>query len=884
MNRLAARGVATSLAVLIFAVLAVSADGQAKPAGAFAPLSRTNAPAPLQTLVTLSADSATLSDVISTITRQAGVSVVYDQSLPGLDKRVTLHATRVAASDALIRALDGTLVQAMVSPTGQVVIVSRPRASSSTHPLRGSVRESASGAPVGGARIELIGTRFATLSRDSGDFSFNVVPAGEYTVSVARIGFGRVTLERVVVSDAQNALNVVLDPVPTSLAGVVVTPGYFGLMQDGIAVQQTMTRQQIETVPQIGEDIFRAVNRLPGVTSSDFSSKFFVRGANGDELYTTLDGLELVEPFHLKDLGGALSIIDARAIGGVELITGGFTAEHGDRLTGVFNMRSLDPRVAGGGTSLGLSITNARVTSHGTFDQARGGWLASARRGYLELALKLSNFSDSLTPVYSDVFGKVQYRLPNGDELAAHVLRASDRLTYLDDQSIRSRYVSTDAWLTWDTRTDARLRQRTVLSFGDHGWSRLGNELAGTVVQADVRDERTFNALGIRQDWTFDLRSNLLLKFGGEARRGTASYDYFSEVRRTSLDTSGTSPRMVTTWDTAAIERDPKGTRTSAYVSLRVQPIKPVTLEAGARYDHTTHVREGIASPRLNIAWEPDDATTIRASWGHYLQTQALYALQVQDGVSQFFDAERAEQRVVSIDRRLVWNLTARVEGYERLLTHVRPKFINVGTSIQTLPEVTWDRIRVAPTSGRARGIEAFIVREGGGRIDWSLGYAHAFVEDVIDGRAVPRAVDQRHTVHADWSLRSSRDKWRLAIAGFWHSGWPYTRALVRVDTIANTPQQFVILQSTVPGELNAERLPSYARVDARWTQFFDTKHGRLSLFAEVFNLLDVTNIRGYAPQFGLIGRDVFVGIAESHMVPRLPTIGFTWEFGGGHR
>jgi len=198
-------------------------------------------------------------------------------------------------------------------------------------------------------------------------------------------------------------------------------------------------------------------------------------------------------------------------------------------------------------------------------------------------------------------------------------------------------------------------------------------------------------------------------------------------------------------------------------------------------------------------------------------------------------------------------------------------------------PEINWDRVRIDPERGLARGIELLLARDEARRIDWSVAYALASVTDHVDGRDIPRATDQRHTVTADWSYRPTSNKWRLSVAGVWHSGWPYTPQVVSLDTTANTPTTFGIFPSWKPGELNSERVPSYRRVDARWTRFFDTRDGRVSLFAEVYNLFGIHNRRGYSKNVSIDPqrRQVTFVRANEDWIPRLPTVGITWEFGG---
>jgi hypothetical protein len=176
--------------------------------------------------------------------------------------------------------------------------------------------------------------------------------------------------------------------------------------------------------------------------------------------------------------------------------------------------------------------------------------------------------------------------------------------------------------------------------------------------------------------------------------------------------------------------------------------------------------------------------------------------------------------------------------------------------------------------------VELFLSRDAGGHVDWSVSYAAASAREQIGGRTVPRAVDQRHAVHGDWSYRPTSNKWRLSVALQWHSGWPYTPPLVEVDTLSNTQTEFQLFARWYPGEINSGRLPAYHRGDVRWTRFFDTRAGRVSLFAEVHNLLNAKNPRGYYTNLNVDNqRRVTLTRGTESNIPRLPVVGLTWEF-----
>ena len=746
--------------------------------------------------------------------------------------------------------------------------------------LGGMVRDTVNGATLAGARIELLGTQLSTRSSEDGHFRFGAVPAGIYTVRVTRMGYEPITIDGMsLLGDLREApLSLSMRRRTVALSEMIITPGHFGLLQGDAGAGQSLSRETLETIPQLGEDIYRAVSRLPGVTADDFSAKFGVRGGTGDEMYVALDGLELVEPFHLKDVGGAFSIIDIQTLGTASLNTGGFSAEYGDRLAGVFTLTTSDPRTDGVHGSVGVSAMNARATVQGGFAGGKGGWVLSARPGYLDMALKFTEIRDSIQPRYYDLFAKARYDLPGGGRIALHALRAGDTFRFLkkDEPNIFSGYGSSYAWATLDDQFfDDRLHMQTVLSRSAISWQRHGENYSKAGVQtALIDDARALDRIGVRQDWTFDATRSVMFKWGVDAKRESASYDYLRVLGARQPDGSRTGRN-----DSISTVLAPRADKLALYVAPRVQLLPSLTIEAGARFDRSSLTDESILSPRLNVSWQPYERTVVRAAWGGYSQSQSLFSLQAEDGVSTFGRAERSEQRTIGVEQSLPKGMTARVEVYERLLTNARPKYANLGGDMWLFPELLWDRKLIDRTAGRDRGLELQLSRKESGRTDWSVSYALASSTDEIGGRTVPRAFDERHAVHADWSLHPANGSWRLSLGGLWHSGWPYTPTILSVDTVKNSPTELAVTTWRTPGELNSLRLRSYHRVDVRWTKYFHTAAGRLSVFGEVYNLFGTRNPRGFWRDATVKDRQVLLTTGEIHQWPRLPVAGFSWQF-----
>ena len=102
-------------------------------------------------------------------------------------------------------------------------------------------------------------------------------------------------------------------------------------------------------------------------------------------------------------------------------------------------------------------------------------------------------------------------------------------------------------------------------------------------------------------------------------------------------------------------------------------------------------------TPRLNAALTLG-STIVRAAWGDYAQRQGLHELSVGDGERTFGPAERAEHRVLGLERNLGGHVALRIEAYQRITSRVRPRWENLDNAYDLFPEAQSDRLRIAPT------------------------------------------------------------------------------------------------------------------------------------------------------------------------------------------
>jgi hypothetical protein len=724
--------------------------------------------------------------------------------------------------------------------------------------------------------IRVLGTGIEVYSGADGRFEIVDLKAGAYTLEARLRGFVVEQVEEVEVAlGLSTKTTLSLQPAPFIHDEIVVRPSRMSLLHEQPAAPLSLSRSEIESLPHLGGDVFRALSLLPGTAANDFTAQFSVHGGRRDEVQIVLDGQELYDAYHLKDYDNALSIIASQGLSSVNLTTGGFAASHGDRMSGVLDMTSTT--LSGPGrTELSLSLLNALAASAGTFHDDRGDWLASLQWGTIELASRVFGAED---PSFWDLFGKAAYRLNERSGLRAHLLHASDELNFTEivdgeTKSWDTEYGSSYFWLTHDALLGKRLLVDTRAS-----WSLIERDRRGAEDEEEqsfvVLDERESQVAGLAQDWGFQAAPRHATKWGFELRRYDAEYDYTNRselhfrVSPSAVESGSGVPRFTDQF---------RGEHLSAWVSDRFSPAEPLTLELGLRYDRHTLTDDTLFSPRVDVAWRTGESSVVRGAWGYFYQSQRPYELQVEDGEMSFFPAERSEHWVVGYERLLGRRERAplsalRVEAYGRRIRDPRPRYENLFEPVNTFPEIEPDRVRIAPDASNAEGVEALLRGSAGGRIDWWMNYTYSTIEDTISDEEFPRQLDQPHALNLAVNLRLGRH-WNLSLAWRYHTGWPTTPLFFEETEDPEEPEGEPEL-SPVLGPLNSERLPSYHRMDLRASRRWQKRSGLLTFFVDVQNLYNRKNIAG----FDLALEEDELIVSPESWPGFFPSVGIAWEF-----
>lgn len=714
--------------------------------------------------------------------------------------------------------------------------------------------------------IRLEGETLETTSDARGEFILRDIPPGRHVLRVSTVGYRLARRDFVLEPGATQEFEIILTSETLRQTETVeVKAGPYEAAEGENPSRLKLSGNELKNVSTVlADDPLRAVQSLPAVASNDdFTSRFSLRGADENRVGLYLDGILLHAPFFAVEgvaSSGSITAVNGDILDDVELQNGVIPTSYQDSTAGALDLRTREGSRAGPGLRATASAASASAVGEGPLGR-RGDWLASIRKSYFQYVISRVSDDPSLAFGFLDGEGKVDYDLSRSHQLS---LTLMEGLSNLDRSSFRSELGPFDI-----------LNGSARLSYADLAWRYAPSERFLFTNRAAFLQERFINhnpkdvtlLSGLYGEWIWNGEGTWLwgekdaLEFGGSVRR-IRNDSFVNSPVAGSSGGSGAAQSL----DSSRGE----GTRAGLFAEQTHQAISGrLFFQAGARWDDHSADGIGTVSPQASVAFILRPSTRFHAAWGQAAQYPDLIQLYSRYG-GENLRPERATEIVADFEQRLDERTRFRVTVYRRWDRDLLLRTFYQSATSGALPSPYPSSIDPVTNSGRGRskGIEIFLERHSANRISGWISYAYSLtrVRDTTTALEFPADEDQRHTANAYIGYRI-RPTLSLGVKALYGSGFPIPGFYRR------SGNQYFLSDSR-----NAVRLGSYQRVDFRLNKDFAFNRWKLSLYAEVLNVLDRSNVRfntlnGFNPQT----RQAYLSFSQ--MISTLPSAGVALQY-----
>lgn len=545
---------------------------------------------------------------------------------------------------------------------------------------------------------------YRVMSDADGFYKQNVLP-GTYIVYVNFPGFNTYEFRNFQINAGESkTLDIVMIENIVSTEEIEVE-GVFRQRQEDLRTSlYNFKPQNVKVLPGAVEDVLRSLQSLPGVTTpNDFTSQLVIRGSGPDQNLIVMDDVEIFNPYRLY---GLVSMFNPETLIDITLITGGFPAKYGDRLSAVLDVLNKE-----GDTKNSLkgiintSISNANVIFNGKNPfKLPGSWIVSSRRTYYDLVIgpfaKKAGLitEDSSFPSFRDLQFKFALGPFKKNKFIVNGVFSKDGVDIIPgaenkraDSIAVTDVTKNDMFsLAWHYVPNQKFISRTTLSwYRNRGDNDFNSELLDPLIDnenysPEKRDSlRQIGALlGLEFDskyvfrkYSLGNRSVLINKkseqeFGGGVDIVRTDLSYSLKIDDKLRAFFNNFPSASAFQDDFQLEGE-DNIRAYLYGQSMFRISKRLFVQPSVRLDYFQIIKTPYIAPRINIGYAFDPLTTLRTSAGIYYQSPGLEKLV--DGRT-FYDLKNADEKgikaesaihlIAGIDRWINNEWIAKIEGY----------------------------------------------------------------------------------------------------------------------------------------------------------------------------------------------------------------------------
>ncbi len=731
--------------------------------------------------------------------------------------------------------------------------------------VRGFLINESNGEPMIFANVFLQGTTYGAVTDLNGFYAISKVPVGNYTLMGSYIGFDTATVNIVVVEGKIITQRLIVKKRDVLLLEVSISAEREA-KQNEVQISTTkITPKDINKLPSLGgdADIAQYMQVMPGVIfTGDQGGQLFVRGGPPIQTKLLVDGVTLYNPFHSI---GLFSVIETDFIKNVEVMTGGFSAEYGGRISAIVDISTKDgnkKRLAGkvsANTFMAKALIEAPLVKLRE-DGSSMSILLSYKNSYLDKTSKtIYSYVDSngIPYRFSDYYGKISYNTSSGSKINFFTIHNRDRVEFSEGSDF--------GWEQTGVGTNFVIvpGSSATLMTGNFSYSKYGIEL----VESDGLPRNSFvNGFNLGMDFTYFLPKGEV-KYGFDVNGFKTNLEFFNVLG-------------------VQIKEEQNTTELGAFLKYQGR-IGKLVIEPSARMQYYATLSEVSLEPRLGMKYNVTDAFRLKLAGGLYSQnlistksdrdvvnlfTGFLSGPEANipspDGTETDHNLQKSTHAIFGVELDPIKHLEVNAEPYYIRFTQL----INLNRN-----KVFASDPNYMTETGNAYGLDMLVKYEYKRYFLW-IAYSLGYVERNDGDVTYNPHFDRRHNLNvvASYTLGKNLNyelsaRWNLG------SGFPFTKTqgfyeqLNFFDGInTNYTTDNGNLGIVYDEELNGGRLPYYHRLDlAVKAKFSISSEAQVEVSASVTNAYDRENIFYFDR----------VRYERVNQLPLLPSLGLALKF-----
>ncbi len=311
------------------------------------------------------------------------------------------------------------------------ILVESTQCFSQNFEVKGRMLDASNKEPLLYGNIMVLPSKKVFTTNELGEFKITVNSLDD-SVLFTFVGYAN---KMTTVVDLIENFDVLMNAQMTTLKSVEIRASKSVVMEQFENIRtgkQVLKKEALMQLPALaGEpDFLKALTLLPGATKGvEGTNDFFIRGGDADQNLILLDGATVYNTGHLF---GFLSVFNPSAIGEVSMMTGGFPAEYGGRLSSIIDIKSKQLEADRTFIEGGVGLISSRAAIEFPIVKNKVAMQIAGRRTYADQVVKLANLS--LPYYFYDVNANLDWKISDKSRLHYGFYLGDDVLDFSRDR------------------------------------------------------------------------------------------------------------------------------------------------------------------------------------------------------------------------------------------------------------------------------------------------------------------------------------------------------------------------------------------------------------------------------------------------------------------